>query len=371
MNILLFLALLTVSVTSNDAASDLPSLVAVMEALQAPVKDFRCEFEGENVYKGERAERAAGTLGPDGLAETFGGAFVWQRDGDRRYDLLKRRASGNQIAREIAIVHMRDKRTERSYGANDGSIGHVDIEHLSMQRINANSYFGELLPLGEIKEMVGDDTYETIVSNDEIEGRPLKRLTVYLKYKDIPNILARRYWIDLARSGQVVRVDSFLEKSLAVRWDITLKSFRVGDADVWMPISGEIKNYLGGQVTKSLVFTKEPTLLRSIRVIDGTMEFNKRPGASTFTLKHKPGTPISDQIRKLNYQFGQKQISNRPSKAEAETMLQEQIAEAEEQKRELVAVPREGIDWWTWSVAGLVGTLSASLAVLWLQRRPR
>lgn len=101
------------------------------------------------------------------------------------------------------------------------------------------------------------------------------------------------------------------------------------------------------------------------------MEFNKKPGPSTFTLKHKPGTPISDQVRKLDYLFGQKQIGDRPTKAEAETMLNEQLAEAEEQRRGLVAVPREGIDWWPWSVAGLGLVLSASLTVLWLQRRPR
>jgi len=371
MSILLSLTLLGAAAPSNDAVRDLPSLVAAMEVLQAPVKDFRCEFEGEDVYKGVRAEKAAGKLGSNGVAETFGGVFVWQRDGDRRYDLLKRRAFDNHIAREIGIIHMRDKKMECSFGANDGSIGHVEIEPLNLERANYNSYFGEIFPFDQIKELVGNEGYETTVTDDQIDGRELKLLTVYFKFQEIPSRLARRYWIDLARSGQVVRIDGFHQDSLASRWDISLKSFQVGDAEVWMPISGEIKNYTGDRVDNKTVFTEDPTLLRSVRVIAGTMEFNTKPSSSMFTLKHKPGTPISDQVRKLNYLFGQKQISNRPTKAEAETMLQEQIAEAEEQRRGLIAVPREGIDWWTWSVSGLSLVLSASLAVLWIQRRHR
>lgn len=384
MRTLISLAILGVSTTSNDAASDFPSLVAVMQALQAPMKDFRCEFEGEDFYRGERAEVEAKRLGADGLAQTFGGVFVWQRDGDRRVDVFTRGALSNHIMREIIVVHLRDKKMERSHQVNDGSIGNVDIEPLAMTTVNTASYFGELLPLDQLKGALDRDNREMTVTDDEIDGRPLKLLTVYLKFEGRPNILVRRYWIDLSRSGQAVRIDSYFQGALASQWDIVLKSFRVGDADIWMPISGEFKNYAGGMTAvakaplaeraptmlRSLKVLKEPTLLRSVRVIAGTMEFNKKPNPSMFKLKHKPGTPISDQIRKLNYQFGQKQTSNRPTRSESEKMLQEQIAEAEEQRRELVAVSREGIDWWTWSVAGLAATLSASLAVLWFQRRP-
>ena len=38
------------------------------------------------------------------------------------------------------------------------------------------------------------------------------------------------------------------------------------------------------------------------------MEFNKRPGPEVFTIKYKPGTPISDNLRKLQYEFGQQKI---------------------------------------------------------------
>lgn len=385
MRVLVSLALLGGLAPSDDAVRDLRSLVAVMEALQAPVKDFRCEIEGEDIYKGERAETEAAKLGPDGLAETFGCVFVWQRNGDRRSDLFSRSASGNRIKWKVILIHMRDKTMECSYRANDTSLGHVEIEPLAMSRANFSSYFGQLVPIDEIKELVGNDGRVTTVTDDQIDGRPLKLLTVYLKLKTPPNMLMRRYWIDLSRSGQVVRIDGYHQNELASRWDITLKSFRVDDSEVWMPISGQMKNYLGGQAAVAKVpaaergsamlrlirAVEEPTVLRSVRVIAGTMEFNKKPSPSTFTIAHKPGTPVSDKIRKLNYLFGQKQISNRPTKAEAETMLREQIAEAEEQRRELVAVPREGINWWPWSVAGLGVTLSASLTILWLQRRPR
>lgn len=356
MRVVVALALAGGLAPSGDSARDLSSLVAIMEALQAPVKDFRCEFEGEDIYKGERAEVEAAKLGPDGLAEIFGCVFIWQRDGDRRSDLFRRREFDNHIEWKTTIIHMRDKKIEFSYRANNASLGHVEIEPLTMSRANSSGYFGEIFPIDQIKDLVGNDFRETTVVDDQIDGRPLKLLTVHLKLEKRPNMLLRRYWIDPARSGQVVRIEVYHQGSMSSRWDISLKSFRVGGTEVWMPVSGELKNYAVGQraaekapVTEraaaALRLTKpgkEPTMLRSIRVIAGTMEFNKKPSPSMFTLKHKLGTPVSDKVRKLNYHFGQKQISNRLSKAEAETMLQEQIAEAEEQRRELVAVPPRG-----------------------------
>ena len=136
---------------------------------------------------------------------------------------------------------------------------------------------------------------------------------------------------------------------IAARLDIKLAPFNVGGTEVWMPVYGDKVGYMA-IVDKKPVVTKEPTSLETIYIIGSSIEFNKRPGRKAFTIKYKLGTPISDNLRKLEYEFGQQKIDLRPSKADAEKMLKEQLAKAS--KREVggwsSASPSEGIDWASW-----------------------
>ena len=75
---------------------------------------------------------------------------------------------------------------------------------------------------------------------------------------------------------------------MRTRRDVTLRSFKVGGEDVWMPVSADSKSYVTRVDGKSVVF-KEPVALSSISVIDGTMQFNKHPDPKVFTSKYKPG----------------------------------------------------------------------------------
>jgi len=309
MRFLLALALLGGSALADDAVHDLPSLVAAMEAAQSPIQDFRCEFEGEELYQGDPAAEVAKKFGPDGLIERFAGVFVWQRDGDRRTDLFTRREGYDYIQREITIVRPSEKKIKRSRLPNVArAVGVVESEALRMERVGNSTYLDELLPFDQIKELVGSEGHETTVADDPIDGRPLKRLTVYLKFKELPNRLARRYWIDLERSGQVVRIDGFLRDSLASRWDIELKPFRVGEAEVWMPVSGEIKRYIWEAPRRGApgVIRDEPSTIRTIRVIDGTLEFNKEPNRAMFSLDHEPPAPKSAPLRDWTQRYDQK-----------------------------------------------------------------
>jgi len=152
--------------------------------------------------------------------------------------------------------------------------------------------------------------------------------------------------------------------------DIELASFKVGDADVWMPVSGK---YVGhaARIDNKPGIAKEPTVVWLMYVVAGTMEFDKHPGREVFTMKYKPGTPISDHLRKMTIEFGEQKLGVKPTKVDAEKMLNEQVAQAEAQKSELVvASPSEGFDWTSW-LPWLFGAavLASSVVLLWSQRR--
>ena len=106
--------------------------------------------------------------------------------------------------------------------------------------------------------MVTDVNYETSVSDDSIEGRPLKVLNVSLKFTDRPSILIGRYWIDLRRNGHVVRTEGYQHgTAMSGRQNIQLASFIVGNTEFWMPVSGENIGYVAA-VDHKVVVTESP-----------------------------------------------------------------------------------------------------------------
>ncbi len=61
------------------------------------------------------------------------------------------------------------------------------------------------------------------------------------------------------------------------RGDVELAPFKVNGVEVRMPVSGEIVSYATGDPKNPV--SKTPRVIDTIRVVDGSMEFNKHPGA--------------------------------------------------------------------------------------------
>jgi hypothetical protein len=348
----------------GPAKTEVRLLIDTIEALQRPVEDFRCEFEGTIRYKGKVAEGQK--LGDDGLYESYSGIFIWKQGGDIRSESLHRRASDGEIARESLVVRMREHQAEQYHRLNDQPLGFSVVQNPKDVNI-ALSNPASIFLIDRIKQDVADDTLECSVSDDQIDERPLKVLSVALK--GVADSLLYRYWVDLKRSGQVVRREAYMPgKIMGIRLDIKLARFKFSSEEIWMPVSGDTVGY-GAMVDKKPVITKEPTSLETTYIVGGAIEFNKRPGREAFTIKYKPGTSISDNLRKLEYQFGQQKIGLRPTKIEAEKMLNEQIANADAQKAGLVVASQtEGFDWSSWIASGFVVLLLFSSVALWVQR---
>lgn len=341
-------------------------LIDTIESLQQPVRDFRCEFEGSISFKGKVAENFK-IVREDGLYETFSGSFIWRQGGDVHSECLRRRAADGQISRESLVVLMKEHRAEQYDRLNDAPLGYSAIKHPREIDYWHEGSLAQIFLVDKLKRDAADETLEISVSNDQTDDRSLKVFNVALR--GVPDLLVRRYWIDMRRGGHVARLETFSRgKVVNSRLDIKLAAFKVGDTEVWMPVSGELVGY-AAMVDKKPVVMKEPTAVETVYVVGGTLELNKNPGREVFTIKYKPGTPISDSLRKLEYEFGQQKIGAKPTKAEAQNMLEEQIAKAEAQKSRLVvASPSDAFDWTSLVFWGFSVMVVISLAVLLVQR---
>ena len=349
----------------DSARREVQVLLETIETLHQPMQDFRCEYEGARRLRGKLAKDM--NVEEDAISESYSGWFIWKKTGDVRFESLHRREPGGQVSRESTAVRIQQQQAEQYSRPNDASLGYSVIKK-PKDVSTWHSSVGMIFLIEKIKSEVSDARFSSSVSDEEIDGRPFRVLSLSLK--GVPDSLYYRYWIDLRRNGLVVRQENYLGKmGMVARLDIQLAAFKIGNAEVWMPVSGESITYLA-RVDNKPMRMKDPQSIESISVLKGTVEFNKHPGPDAFTIKYKAGTPISDSMRKLEYAFGQQKIATNPTKAEAERMLKEQLAKAEEQKSELVvASPSEGFDWAKWLTGGFGALIVISSALLWIQRR--
>ena len=222
--------------------------------------------------------------------------------------------------------------------------------------------------LDKLKRLSVDEGWELSVDDQEMDGTPFKLINVFLPGS--ADSVFQQFWIDLKRNGHIVKHVTYDDKhAVTSRQEITLASFVVGNKKVWMPVAGQTNGYVD-LVDHKPVTTREATVVNAIHVVAGTMVFNKKPGPEVFNIKYKLGTPISDNLRQMNYEFGQQKIGAKPTVAVAEKMLGEQVAKANEQKGQLIsAAPDQGWEWWFWSTCGLALLVLTSVVALIASRR--
>ncbi len=347
------------------ARHDAQLLVHTIEALQQPIEDFQCEYEGTRRVKAKQADQLK--VAEDAVADSYSGLFIWRRSGDTHIESLHRLQPDDTIVRETIVVRMGQQQAERYVRLNDAPLG-LTLIRKPKDVPTWISSVGTMFMIGQLRQQVADTDLDPSVTADELDGQPLKVLNFALT--GVPNSLLARYWVDLSRNGQVVQLESYggggkLSRKLVVK----LAAFKVGNAEVWMPVSAEDVGY-AALVDGKPVVMKVPQAVEKLYVVDGTLEFNKHPRDEVFTIKYKPGTPVSDSLRKLQYEFGQQKIGANPTKAEAESMLKEQLAKADEQKSELVvASASEGFAWSTWLAWGFGALVVISLIALTIQRQ--
>lgn len=365
-SILLATALALPPDESKGRESDALSLVTLMESLQSEVKDFRCEYEGTVEFKNETVKKAR-KLKADGLDDTFSGVFIWKSGGDTYVNALHRHEPEGTINREQMVITK--GKAEHYLRQNDSPLGSAAITDPLFVNPDRSGSLGEIFLIDTMKRLMSMNDMAATVADEESEGRKLKVLTFTQKSS---GWLFQRFWIDLRRGGHSVRRETYsANDALVGRATIDLARFQIDGSEVWMPVSGEIEGHASIKDGKPY-FPKEPTMIEKIYINSGTLEFNKRPPPSTFSINYKPGTPITDNLRRVQTEFGRQQVGRRVSKPETESMLRDQLAQAENQKKELVAgsPERNGPGWTSWLV-WIFGScaLISSFALLILRRR--
>jgi hypothetical protein len=348
--------------------ADHAALVELLDSLQPATEDFRCEYEGTYAFTSEEVKRGL-KLNADGVADSFSGVFIRSRNGDTRVDILHKAEPGGRVSQEQLLVRAVKGESEQYVRQDNRPHGRGSIQNPLVVNANRQASYGLIYLIDVLKRLLASPALKARVEDERVGDRDLKRIDFLVANT---SRLQERYWIDPARGGHVVRHERFLVESGALlsRIAVELKAYPGPGGDVWMPVSGRgegFVKYEGGR----FIPTEEPQTLQILYVVAGTMQFNRRPGPKTFTIAYRPGTPISDNLRKLQYEFGQQEVPPNISKAEAEAQLKAQLAQAEAQRTELSASsPAAGPSAWARWLPWVLGSSTVVLLlVLLIQRR--
>ncbi len=357
--------LFVVSCVQPGMCEDARAFTAVLESMQPGLLDFQCEVEGTLIFTERGREGSDDSFGPGGLYDTFSSIFLWRRPGDSCVNTYHRFEPDGEMLREQLVVRAATGEAELYIRGNDAPIGATSIQKSSKVHTDRSGCLGSLYALDIATRLAERSELELTLSEATFEDRPVKLATY--SFRELKQPL-QRLWIDMHRGGQAVRREVYAAgEALMARADIELAEYRDGDESYWLPVRGRIEGHnlvIDGRPT----FPKEPTTIENLYVVNRSMRLNQQPRDETFQRDYKPGTPISDNVRKSQYRFGQQKPPALMTSTEAQVALLEQVAAAEAQRTELVAAPRSS-SWFTWLMWVFGAATLASGALVILQRR--
>jgi hypothetical protein len=295
-----------VAVSALAVADDqAQKLIDTIVALQAPLEDFRCEFEGIVHVASETAPGSDVVVGE--LHDSFSGMFLWRKDGDFWCDSFHEGAqTPRRIERRTMVARSRDHHAEEHRRFNDAVDGQRTFGSPSIFRTRLDLEGPQgLLLLDDLRDQAPDEAHTVSVRDDQIDGRALKVLEI--RVKDI-NQLLRRYWIDLGRNGHVVRSEAYWTgERLRLRRDIKLAKFGLAGAEIWMPVSAEQVTYSPPSASETGEI--QPESNTTISILNGTTAFNANPDAKNFAIDFRAGKPNSASGRRRSDQYDRQTLA--------------------------------------------------------------
>jgi hypothetical protein len=342
------------------------TLLQVIEGLQAPLEDFSCEFEGKAYFLGGRKSDDTG----ERLFDVYCGRFIYS--GERMFtDIFHRFYPEQELYRETIATN--GDKTELYTRAVDRPGAGGQVAKTTYEEYDRRGCMGRIFLLPALKAWLRYDNAEMRDLGDEdIGGRECRVVEFY--FKESPEGPQYRFWLDLHRHGYPVkkcilrdgiptlihRIDGFQEVKVA------------SGGTAFIPLSGVVEQY--GMPDEDGV-VRDPGKVRykeHIAVNLPTLQVNRHPSDAEFAVKFRVGTPITDKLKSLEYEFGKDHRPPPQTRADAEERLKELLKEAEAQGDELKAPAwsRNGdfdpLGWAPWIIAALT---TSSLVVLLIRRR--
>ena len=350
------LALLALSARASLGQDiDDQQLLRMIDALQSPLSSLYCEYEGERLECGPQKAQWKFDVGNDtGLLERYSGIFRYKAQ-DKYLNDIYHDFSANKFNRQRTIATQSILSTESGtqiFSRADGSSGKVEARHVTSADFEITGSYGTIFLVRSLREDLKYDKKQLVVEGTEVvDGAPCERYAIVMGRKpySIETGLVERFWVDLGRNGHVLKKERWSSGQLLnVVSEIELKSYEGESGKVWVPVKGKSTNMYNSSKTSEEYY----------RVLQGSVRVGSVIPDRQFSVKYPVGTPISDHLKGVFYEFGQDRRPPPVTSSDAQARLDETLAKAAEGRAELVAASWSRGGWINWA---FWGPLSASL----------
>lgn len=345
---------------SSGQPIDDHQLLRAIDALQAPLRDFYCEYEGERLEDKEVVGNESGRY------RLYSGKFKF-----KQYDKFINNIYNDFLATRINPQRRLSTETLLATEAKfqvfnraDGATGGGLTRHVTASDLDITGSYGRIFLVRCLRELLKYSKKRLVYEGtEEIDGAPCERYAIVLGREPYPieTGLVDRFWIDMGRNGHVLRHEEWNKgQLLTTASEIVLEDFGVGGDTIWLPVSGTVKS-VDGDVTNSV---------ENYRVLHGSVKINRGIRDAEFSIKYPVGTPISDHLRGVVYEFGQDRRPPPEDVTDAQARLQEALRKAQDTRSELVAASWSRGGWTNWAfwapfsvfLAGALATVALSIA---------
>jgi len=362
-----------------DQAAELngDQLMRMLQAIHSEIRDFECVCEGESTCPGAQASKINNQ---DNTHEwAYQASYAYRADGAACIDLYQKPLSGNSPFLHKVFTHLGDKVTKLT--ETPDSTGRSLPPTVRNGGPGAFSFLGsperfllfaEWLRIGYSTNTV-DYKYE---GWEEIGGNAVIRFAIdpFPKSKNRGKHLVR-YWLDLNRTGHVLKYEWYFESNLRDRMHhVELAQFPTLDGkQVWFPIRAEFDSFESGVPT---TYSHEPVFHETYSIVRGSLVLNRGLRDDFFTGVWKGRKPVPAPLQNIRKQFSTAPKTPEPppmrrDPAGIEQYQEKQLAEANRQAEQLDASP-PGRRGWDLSILiqGGVGAIGVgAIVAAWIMKR--
>lgn len=367
--------LLALSCPAGLVASDeldRSSLIKLIDgAQQAACRDVSFEYEGKEIVPGP-IERDSLKIGPDGIQYVYTGTLRWRSDGAATVDMYTLNKRVDQVLYgQIAILK---GITQTSTVAPNTHKANIRIKNQDLIAYAGHGNYRAIWLADYVRMFANSSYLYSFLGYKQVDGKECLVVRFRLVMDDqIPKDkqVSYTFWIDMARGGNVVRVEHRWGNDLVDLTTIRLDRFAIEKGhSVWLPVSGRMESRLANRdgVRK---FLDEPVYYLTYDMIPVTIRFNQGLKDSDFTVHASRGDAISDEVRKAKFEYGQYMVRSKTDsklptdtevKAELDRMLRDKTVMANELKASSPLRDGPGLlGNWPWAVAGLAVAVACFL----------
>jgi hypothetical protein len=281
----------------DGPAVDADSFVRIIKERTAPLKSLAFVYEGEMRWTGPREL----IKDPDGFGEQFGGAYLYRADGAAFYDVYSSRLLADSWVQRhrISALDGRQASLNEDFEPQPGGPrnpffeGRGTIENFDNMDSPHALFMSWYWPYAG-KNLARHYRFE---GWEDVGGRNCLRFAI-VRYladpKDDKNF--RRYWVDLERNAQVLKMEYVGNGRVGQRIEgIVLVPFPLPDGTkYWMPTRCRVMNY-----TFDDRLLDEPVFERTYTVVARSVRLNADLPDALFSLKRDEELP--GELEKLRH----------------------------------------------------------------------